>query len=134
MRIVSDNEKCTGCLACVITCIDHHYSEDKGDAISGRLYKLTTEASGYTKYITESCRHCTNASCMDVCPAGAISKNAEGWVITDQDLCIGCQACRDACYFDIPRFRSDGKMFKCDGCLGDPACVKICPNEALSIK
>lgn len=133
MRIVSDNEKCVGCLACVVTCIDHHYSENETAAVSGRLYRLYTSPSGYTKYVTESCRHCDNAACIEVCPVQAVSRTDSGWVVTDQDQCIGCQACASACPFDIPRFRQDGKMFKCDGCLGDPACVKICPDGALKI-
>ena len=133
MRIVSDNDKCSGCLACVVACIDHHYNENENDAVSGRIYRLVTEPSGYTKYVTESCRHCADAGCLNVCPADAISRDGDGWVRVDQKLCIGCQACSAACPFDIPRFRSDGKMFKCDGCGGSPACVRICPNKALSI-
>ena len=134
MRIVSDNDKCTGCLACVVTCIDHHYSETEKDAVSGRLYKLTVESSGYTKYITESCRHCKNAPCAAVCPAGAITVSESGWVQISRALCIGCRACAGACPFDIPQFNPDGTMFKCDGCGGDPACINICPNKALSLK
>ncbi len=134
MRVVCDDNKCVGCLACVVTCIDHHYSEDVKDAVSGRTYRKITLPSGYTKYITESCHHCENAPCMDHCPADAISRDDSGWVTVDRDLCIGCRACAGVCPFDIPRFTSDGKMFKCDGCGGDPACVKMCPNGALSIE
>lgn len=134
MRITCDNDKCSGCLACVVACIDHHYNENETDAVSGRIYRPVTGPSGYTKYVTESCRHCANAECMNVCPVNAISRDSEGWVIADQDSCIGCQACSAACPFDIPRFKSDGKMFKCDGCGGAPACVKICPNKALSME
>ncbi|MBE6016792.1 MAG: 4Fe-4S dicluster domain-containing protein [Lachnospiraceae bacterium] len=133
MKIICDNEKCSGCLACVVACTDHHYAETENDAVSGRIYKTVTEPSGYTRYVTESCRHCENAPCIDACPVNAISEEG-GWVLVDRDICIGCQMCSQACPFDIPRFRSDGKMFKCDGCGGDPACVKICPNGALKVE
>jgi len=109
MRIVSDNDRCVGCL------------------------RKVTSASGYTKYITESCRHCGKARCIEACPVDAISRTEEGWVVVDRSECIGCRACSAACPFDIPQFDYEGKMFKCDGCGGDPACVKICPNGALSI-
>lgn len=134
MRVVCDKDKCVGCLACVVTCIDHHYTEDALHPVSGRKYSRVTMPSGYTKYITESCYHCKKAACMNACLFGAISRDEQGWVIVDQDKCIGCGSCEKACPFHIPQFTSDDKMFKCDGCGGDPSCVKICPNGALSVK
>lgn len=134
MRVVSDNEKCIGCLACVVTCIDHHYDADDKDAVSFRNYKRYTHPSGFTAYITESCRHCEDAPCMDVCPVSAISKDEKGIVSVDRNACIGCMACSAACPFDIPKFDSDGKMVKCDLCGGDPECVKACPAGALMIE
>ncbi len=131
MRVVSDNEKCIGCLACVVACADHHSSADEPIAL--RLYERAQKSAGYTSYATFSCHHCEDAECVSVCPAGAISRNEDGLVLVDGELCIGCQACAAACPFDIPRFDKEGKMIKCDGCLGDPACVKICPQGALSV-
>ena len=39
MRIVCDNEKCTGCLACVVTCLDHHYPAEAHGAVPPRRYE-----------------------------------------------------------------------------------------------
>lgn len=134
MRVACDNEKCTGCLACVVTCIDHHYSVDVNDPVSGRLYEKVISPNGYTRYLTRSCHHCADPECAQTCPVGAITKNDERWVVFDQEICIGCQVCRTACPFDIPRFNDQGKMFKCNGCNGDPSCIKICPNKALYLE
>ena len=32
-HIVSDNEKCVGCLACVVSCMDHHFAADDKNAV-----------------------------------------------------------------------------------------------------
>ncbi|MGI6071542.1 MAG: 4Fe-4S dicluster domain-containing protein [Lachnospiraceae bacterium] len=134
MRVVCDNEKCTGCLACVVTCLDHHYPEGDANAAPLRIHRKTVYPSGYTGYVTESCHHCENAPCAAACPAGAVSRRQDGLIMVDKELCIGCGACKQACPFDIPRFDAEGKMVKCDGCGGDPACVKICPNKALRVE
>ena len=89
-------------------------------------------------YISTSCMHCLNPSCMAVCPAGAISKREQdGIVVVDQQLCIGCKYCYQACPFEVPRYTSRG-MDKCDYCIGQgrypnqpPACAAACPHEAL---
>ena len=59
----------------------------------------------------------------------------------DVERCFGCKYCYQACPFDIPRYRSgedgDRAMRKCDMCVeridagGVPACVEICPMDAL---
>lgn len=134
MRIVCETDKCTGCLACVVTCIDHHYPADAHDAVSLRRYAKTVLPSGYTKYDTESCHHCENAPCVKSCPVGAIRQDDSGWVLVDRAVCIGCRMCLRVCPFDIPQFDSERKMVKCDGCGGDPNCVRVCPNDALSVQ
>lgn len=133
MRIDCDINKCSGCLACVVTCTDHHFGKDDKNALPGRIYTKISLPSGVTQYVTESCRHCDDAPCAAACPVGAISSNEDGWVVVDRNICIGCQACLSACPFNIPRFAEDGTMVKCDGCGGNPACVTNCPNGALSI-
>ena len=44
------------------------------------------------------CLHCAEdrAPCMIVCPEGAIEK-VEGAVVINEEACIGCGLCRDAC-------------------------------------
>ena len=133
MRIVCDNQKCTGCLACVVTCLDHHYPSGAKGAVAPRRYKKSVQPSGYTKYDTYSCYHCKSAPCAAVCPVKAIQQE-NGWVMVNREVCIGCGQCVKACPFGIPQRGHDGKMVKCDGCGGEPNCVKVCPNGALTIE
>lgn len=133
MRIIADNEKCTGCLACVVTCMDHHYAADAPYPLAARGYKRIVKGSGLTQYVTYSCRHCTDAPCVNACPCDAIRKDESGWVLVEESLCVGCMACAQACSYGVPALRGDGKMVKCDGCGGEPNCVKICPCGALTI-
>lgn len=36
-------------------------------------------------------------SCINVCPVGAISKNADGHIIVDETKCIACEKCTQVC-------------------------------------
>lgn len=134
MKIVCESGRCTGCLACVVTCLDRHYSADAHNAVPPRRYAKTVLPSGYTRYETTSCHHCENAPCAAACPAGAIRRDEGGWTRVDRTVCIGCGACAKACPFHIPQRGHDGKIVKCDGCGGDPGCVRSCPNGALSVR
>jgi len=50
------------------------------------------------KYIiTENCKGCTK--CARVCPTGAITGKVKELHVIDQDKCIKCGACMDACTF-----------------------------------
>jgi anaerobic dimethyl sulfoxide reductase subunit B (iron-sulfur subunit) len=75
---------------------------------------------------------------MEVCPAKAISKRADGIVLIDVRRCIGCKYCSWACPYGAPQYdESSGVMTKCDFCVGrleaglPPACVAACPLRAL---
>ena len=129
-HIVSDNDRCVGCLACVVSCMDHHYAGEDKNAVSYRTYKAIDLPKGLTQYLTESCRHCPDAPCMDACPVAAITRDETGMTRVDRDECVGCRACYHACPWSIPVFDAEDKSLRCDLC---GACVTVCPNGALSI-
>ena len=138
-KIICDWNKCSGCLACVVACIDQHYDETVADALSCRIYeKKTSERSGLVCYKTRSCLHCEDAACIKACPVGALIKE-NGFVIPLREKCIGCRACAKACPHDVPRFDKEGKLVKCDGCAArvacglEPACVSTCNTGALKL-
>jgi Fe-S-cluster-containing dehydrogenase component len=86
-----------------------------------------------------SCMHCEFPVCAAVCPVEAITKYAEGPVVIDPDVCIGCEYCVYACpWHVISKNEVTGKSTKCTGCADrqsaglQPFCVQACPVNALS--
>ncbi len=138
---------CTGCKACEIAC------KDRKDLPLGVRWRRVYEYSGgewiqdndqmipsgiFSYFVTTACMHCEEPGCMEVCPAGAISKRDDGIVLIDPDKCIGCRYCSWACPYDAPQFNEEiGLMTKCDMCVElqdqgqNPACVDACPYRAL---
>ncbi|OGU58644.1 MAG: 4Fe-4S ferredoxin [Ignavibacteria bacterium RBG_13_36_8] len=88
------------------------------------------------------CMHCDRPACVSACIVGAFSKYENGSVIWDENKCIGCRYCMVACPFQIPTFEFHkaigARIMKCDFCFGRtkegllPACVEMCPVEALT--
>lgn len=138
---------CNGCKACQIAC------KDKNDLALGIRWRRVAEYTGgswlsnsgmdqpegvFTYYMSTSCMHCEQPACVDVCPAAAITKRADGIVLINQDQCIGCRYCQWACPYGAPQFNeAKGVMSKCTFCddllaKGErPACVDACPMRAL---
>jgi formate dehydrogenase iron-sulfur subunit len=84
------------------------------------------------------CKHCTHAACLDVCPTGALFRTEFGTVVVQPDICNGCGYCIPACpYGVIDQRKDDGRAWKCTLCydrIGDgltPACAKACPTESI---
>ncbi len=88
------------------------------------------------------CMHCDHPACVSACIVGAFSKQENGSVIWDTKRCIGCRYCMVACPFQVPSFEYNKainpEIKKCDFCFERtkvgklPACVEICPVEALT--
>ena len=134
MRILCDESRCIGCLACVVSCLDRHCDASQTQALSPRRYRKTVRPSGLMQYETYSCRHCAGAPCIGVCPMDALFRDRHGFVALKRDKCVGCGACVRACPFQIPQIDKDWKMVKCGGCGGEaPACVSACPMGALRL-
>ena len=84
------------------------------------------------------CKHCTHAACLDVCPTGSLFRTEFGTVVVQEDICNGCGYCIPACpYGVIDQRQDDGRAFKCTLCydrIGDglmPACATACPTESI---
>jgi len=91
------------------------------------------------------CQHCAEPPCVDVCPTGASFKRADGIVLVDRHICIGCRYCMMACPYKARSFvheevqdqkpyapRGKGTVEACTLCVhridrgGQPACVEAC--------
>jgi len=103
-----------------------------------RVYRIEGREGPVIQYLSMSCNHCADSPCLIACPTGAITRDPETRsILVDRDLCIGCHSCAMACPFGVPRYDAGNKMNKCDLCAVRvscglrPACVKVCPMEAL---
>ncbi|PSL05924.1 formate dehydrogenase beta subunit [Haloactinopolyspora alba] len=88
--------------------------------------------------MSDVCKHCTHAACLDVCPTGSLFRTEYGTVVVQEDICNGCGYCVPACPYGVLDVRpDDGRAWKCTLCydrLGDglePACAKACPTDSI---
>jgi anaerobic dimethyl sulfoxide reductase subunit B (iron-sulfur subunit) len=134
-----DQTRCIGCRTCQIMC------KDKNDLPVGIIYRQVKTfetgeypAPGYYHY-SWNCNHCENPACVTVCPVSAMHVDAEdGTVQPNDELCIGCGYCVDACPYHVPQMKTpEAVVGKCDACIawrqkGDrPACVDACVMRCL---
>jgi formate dehydrogenase iron-sulfur subunit len=89
-------------------------------------------------FMSDVCKHCTNAGCLDACPTGALIRTEFETVIVQADVCNGCGYCVPACPFGvIDRDPYDGRAAKCTLCYDrledglEPACAKACPTDSI---
>ena len=160
MGVLVDTTVCVGCRNCEWACKDAHnipagnldsYENRKILEIKRRPdHTALTVVNEYSHGknsnlpidVKAQCMHCDHPACVSACIVGAFSKQENGSVIWDTDMCIGCRYCMAACPFQIPAFEFDKalnpQIMKCDFCFERtkegklPACVEICPVEALT--
>jgi formate dehydrogenase iron-sulfur subunit len=153
----TDTSVCIGCKACEVACKEWNRVPDDGFDLLGMSFDNTGGLSanswrhvafieqprasdGDLQWLMMSnvCKHCTHAGCLDVCPTGALMRTEFGTVVVQDDICNGCGYCIPACpYGVIDQRRDDGRAWKCTLCydrIGDglmPACAKACPTESI---
>ncbi|MFH1628760.1 MAG: 4Fe-4S dicluster domain-containing protein [Pseudomonadota bacterium] len=139
-----DQTRCCGCFTCIVACKDWN-DVSAGPASWRRVMTLEkgTFPDLFVSYLSTSCHHCKEPSCLSVCPVEAISKReSDGVVVVDGEICLGredCGQCLEACPYEAPQFGAEenAKMQKCHFCLDrlendrKPACVDSCPMRAL---
>ncbi|RPI33689.1 MAG: 4Fe-4S dicluster domain-containing protein [Chloroflexota bacterium] len=103
------------------------------------IENITPDRSTVAWYMmSDSCKHCIQAGCLEVCPTHALMRTDLGNVIVQQDVCNGCRACIAACPFGVISYNtSTGRVNKCTLCddrihIGlETACAKACPTDSI---
>jgi molybdopterin-containing oxidoreductase family iron-sulfur binding subunit len=146
-----DVNQCTqGCDACIKACATEHgwgQAEIRADIAAQWIRKvgLRDKQTGKEYSLPLLCQHCEHPPCTDVCPTGASFKRADGIVLVDKHICIGCRYCMMACPYKARSFihetltdqkpyspRGKGTVESCTFCVHRidngqyPACVEAC--------
>lgn len=148
--IIADPKKCIGCRTCEIACVMAHNDSQDISLLSAATFAPRLHViKGVNLSTPVMCRQCEDAPCANVCPNGAILRSADHVQVL-QERCIGCKTCVVACPYGAmevvtkPIFRQNSaamaatsdkaEAHKCDLCHGrteGPACLAICPTNAL---
>lgn len=140
---VIDKSKCRGCKNCELACIAIHDEASQATTIyqqgmtEAPRARNKVEIDRNKQRFPQFCRHCEKPACIEACMSGALQKNADGYVICDSEICIGCYMCVMSCPYGMarPAIGNTKKMSKCDGCYDKDcmACVAACPSGCLSV-
>ena len=161
----TDTTVCIGCKACEVACKEWNNLPADNLGLTGQSFDNTGALSANTwrhvafvektggcgvradmeapfqsgwLMMSDVCKHCHNAPCLEACPTGALFKTEFDTVVVQQDICNGCGYCVPACPFGVVDLSSnDGKAHKCTLCYDrlkgglEPACAKSCPTDSI---
>ena len=132
MKIVTvDHKKCVGCRNCEMACA---FEQSKKSCEAAYSNIRVNDYIDDRFVIPNTCLHCEDAWCLNVCPANAIYRDIDtNAVVINQNRCAGCKMCIMSCpyaniHFDNERHVSQ----KCDLCDGKPRCVTHCIGGCLN--
>ena len=159
MGFFTDTTVCIGCKACEVACKNWNQLPSTHGGVSemsGDSYDNTRKLDGthwrHVKFIeqfdgpyngrwlmmSDVCKHCVQAGCLEVCPTGAIIRTEFDTVVIQSDVCNGCRACIAACPFGVIDINPvSGTAQKCTLCYDrlkvglEPACSKACPTDSI---
>src|SRR5262249_52374878 len=124
MGFLTDTTVCIGCKACEVACKQWNQLPMDNLGLTGFSYDNTgdlgastwrhvafveriTDAEGRRPtslrpfqsnwlMLSDVCKHCVNAGCLEACPTGAIVRTEFGTVFIQPDICNGCGYCLPA--------------------------------------
>ena len=156
MAVLHDVTRCVGCRKCEGACNKVNglpQPEKSFDDLSVLETRRRTTPAKFTVvnrfpgsggsplFAKKQCNHCLEPACASVCFVKAFTKNPDGSVTYNADVCVGCRYCIIACPFEIPTYEYDEpltpRVRKCTMCHPRqlegklPGCVETCPTEAL---
>lgn len=163
----TDTTLCIGCKACEVACKEWNQLDFDTDApltgmsydntkhlgattwrhvafiekISGDDGERATEMKPFQSnwlMMSDVCKHCENAPCLEACPTGALVYTEFDTVVVQEEVCNGCGYCVPACPFGVVALHArEGYAQKCTLCYDrmhgglEPACAKVCPTDSI---
>jgi formate dehydrogenase iron-sulfur subunit len=160
MGFYTDTTVCIGCKACEVACKQWNQlpaTNGGANTLSGHSYDNTRRLDGehwrHVKFIeqfspdrssgrwlmmSDVCKHCVQAGCLEVCPTGAIIRTEFDTVVIQSDVCNGCRDCIAACPFGVIEINPvTNTAQKCTLCYDrmqaglTPACAQACPTASI---
>jgi Fe-S-cluster-containing dehydrogenase component/formate-dependent nitrite reductase membrane component NrfD len=135
---VIDNRKCIGCHACTVACKSEHQVPIGVDRTWVKYIEKGTFPNNRRLFTVMRCNHCEWAPCVTICPVTALHRRSDGVVDFNNERCIGCKACLQACPYDALYIDPDTHTAaKCNFCTHrleaglQPSCVVVCPEQAI---
>src|SRR4051794_10997877 len=133
-----DNRKCIGCHACTVACKSEHEVPIGVDRTWVKYIEKGEFPNTRRMFTVMRCNHCDWAPCVTICPTTALYKRADGIVDFNNERCIGCKACMQACPYDALYIDPESNTAaKCNYCTHrvevglEPSCVIVCPERAI---
>jgi tetrathionate reductase subunit B len=150
--LIDLNHCYSACNECVSACAEenglHGHGRPETDAQWIRKVDIHDPNTGLSRSLPVMCQHCAEPPCVDVCPTGASFRRADGIVLVDRHICIGCRYCMMACPYKARSFvheeledqkphapRGQGTVESCTMCVHrvdagqQPACVQACRDN-----
>ena len=156
----TDTSVCIGCKACEVACKEWNQLPGNdpvfGDGFDN-THSLDSQNWRHVKFIdnvadetmqagdgkawlmmSDVCKHCKHASCLEVCPTGALIRTEFDTVYIQPDVCNGCRDCIAACPYGVIGLDEHSNVAqKCTLCYDrlqggmEPACAKACPTQSI---
>ena len=155
-----DVDKCIGCARCMDACktendvprepfyfrtwVERYTITRDGEVEIRSIGTLTNPASEAVAekeilrsfFVPKLCNQCAHPPCVQVCPVGATFQTEDGVVLVDDERCIGCRYCIQACPYGARYLHPEKNVAdKCTFCYHRiskgllPACVEVCPTQ-----
>lgn len=110
-----DLRKCVGCGACALACKTENNTSLRKNGQTYNWADFIHETTGSFpdttfRTLPVLCNHCSNAPCVEACPVEpkAMFKTPEGITMHNDERCIGCRACQEACPYSMENVVKDG--------------------------